>query len=266
MSSLVGAGQTAGMDLDPGAVAELLDPRTPARLALANDPESLADYYRFGADYVLEVARAMSFETGDAAAVVDRAERAMRAGRTDVEPAIARSVAAVVLGDANWWLPLGTWVPVRWALVSGWRAWPLFYNLRRVGRTYAANLASFDVPTFSTRWDVLVEGRPAAGYVSGYADSVVLADSILHLEWFDAVAADHGIDVPADLRERTRRESKRYFTGHRSELSPDVREFQYHLFADVDWIRAFADRYTGRTVVDELGIDAIERTRRRELS
>jgi hypothetical protein len=60
---------------------------------------------------------------------------------------------------------------------------------------------------------------------------------------------------------RTRRESVRYFTGEQDSLPRDVREFQYHLFADGDWIRRFADRYTGRTVIDDMGIDAIESVR-----
>lgn len=242
-------------------VASLLDPRTPVRLALARAPRHLADYYWFGADYVREVATAMDFAVGDLDETIDRARAAMEADETDVDPAVARSVASVILGDANWWLPLGTWVQPRYALASGYRAWPLFVNLRRVGRQYAENLVTFDVPTFSTRWDVLLDGRTAASYVASYPERIVLADSILHLEWFVAVAADHGITVPADLVDRTRRESVRYFTGEQERLPADVGKFQYHLFADGDWIRRFADRYTGRTVIDDMGIAAIEEVR-----
>lgn len=252
--------------MDLRAAAELLDPRTPARLALANDPPALGDYYRFGADYVLDVADAMGFESSDSTRTIDRAEAAMRAGRTDVEPAVARSIASVILGDANWWLPFGTWVPAHWAALSAFRAWPLFLNLRRVGHSYAGALEAFDVPTFSTRWDVFVGGRPAVSHVSGYEDRLVLADSVLHLEWFVAVADDHGIDVPDELVTRTRRASVEFYTGHREGLPPEVREFQYQLFADGEWIRRFAERYTGLTEIDRRGIKAIERTRREDLA
>jgi hypothetical protein len=251
--------------MDLRAAAELLDPRTPVRLALASDPPALADYYRFGADYVLDVATAMGFETGTTAATVDRAEAAMRDGRTEVRVEVARSVASVLLGDANWWLPFGTWVPVHWAALSAFRAWPLFLNLRRVGHAYAGALDTFDVPTFSTRWDVFVAGRPAVAHVSGYEDRLLLADSVLHLEWFVAVAEDHGIDVPDDLVARTRHASVEFYTGYREDLPPDVRAFQYHLFADGEWIRRFAERYTGVVGIDERGIRAIERTRREDL-
>jgi hypothetical protein len=247
--------------MDSRDVVSLLDPRTPIRLALARSPRHLADYYWYGADYVQTVATAMDFPVGDLEETVGRARAAMAADETDVRPAVARSIASVLLGDANWWLPLGTWVPPRYALLSGYRAWPLFVHLRRVGHQYARNLDSFSVPAFSTRWDVLLDGRTAASLVDGYRDRIVLADSILHLEWFVAVAADHGIEVPEALVERTREESIRYFTGRQDTLPPDVREFQYHLFADGDWIRRFADRYTGRTVIDDMGIDAIEAVR-----
>jgi hypothetical protein len=243
--------------MDSRGVVSLLDPRTPVRLALARAPRHLADYYLYGADYVREVATAMEFAPGDLDETIERARAAMEADETDVDPAVARSVASVILGDANWWLPLGTWVPPRYALLSGYRAWPLFLNLRRVGHRYAENLQTFDVPTFSTRWDVLLDGRTAASYVESYPERIVLADSVLHLEWFVAVATDHGITVPEDLVARTRRESVRYFTGQQDSLPADVREFQYHLFADGNWIGRFADRYTGRTVVDDMGIEAI---------
>lgn len=252
--------------MDTTAVVELLDPRTPARLALARHPSALADYYRYGAEYVRDVADAMGFEGAAIDATIERATTAMAANRTDVPPAVARSIAAVVLGDANWWLPLGTWVPLRWAALSGFRAWPLFVNLRRVGNRYAAALETFEVPTFSTRWDVFVAGKPAVEHVSGYTERLVLADSLLHLEWFVAVADDHGVTVPDGLVEQTRRESLLYFTGHRDDLSPAVKEFQYHLFADGEWIRRFAERYTGITTIDERGMAAIERTRRTDLS
>ncbi len=91
--------------------------------------------------------------------------------------------------------------------------------------------------TFGVNMVALVDGRPAPRHVSGFGERFVLADALLHLEWFVHVARESGITVPQPLVERTREESLAYYTGHRDALSPRVREFQALLFSDDAWVR-----------------------------
>ncbi|MFC6770977.1 hypothetical protein ACFQDD_05510, partial [Halorubrum pallidum] len=98
-------------------------------------------------------------------------------------------------------------------------------------------------PRYSRPRDVIVDGEPALSDVSGFRDRFLLADSLLHLEWFVRVAAADGIDVPSALVERTREESLAYYAGDRERLSPTVRRFQRLLFADDAWVRRVDERY-----------------------
>ncbi len=156
----------------------------------------------------------------------------------ELSPPAARSVATTLLADAafsepycEWmpsWYELGLIVPVRYA---DWR-------LRRVaGRVADTAAVTVTAPRFSRPRDVRIDGRPALEGVSGFRDRFLLADALLHLEWFTHVAAADGITVPDDLVARTRRESLSYYAGTRDRLSSDVRRFQTKLFADDAWVR-----------------------------
>lgn len=214
-------------------------------------PETFADYYRFGADYVLEVSMGMEFDHEGLGALIDEAYAALERGDTDVRPAVAKSIAAVVLGDAEWFYPLADWQSTLPCAGNKVRTFPLVRALRSVGEPYAANATSFERPQFSEPGDVRIDGRPAIEYVDGADERLVLASSILHLEWYVDVARQHGIDVPRDLVESTRTESKRYFAGVDDDLSRPVKDFQYWLFQDVHWIEKFEARYGRHRNTDE---------------
>ncbi|WP_418284334.1 hypothetical protein [Halorubrum sp. DTA46] len=173
-----------------------------------------------------------------------RVTTTLRENPSDLPPAAARSVAATLLADGvfsepycEWmplWYELGLIAPVRY---GEWR-------LRRVAAAVAerANI-TVTAPRFSRPRDVRIDGRPALAGVSGFRDRFLLADALLHVEWFVHVAAADGIAVPADLVERTREESLSYYAGDRSALSADVRRFQRHLFADDEWVARINDQY-----------------------
>ncbi|WP_280587673.1 hypothetical protein [Halorubrum sp. Boch-26] len=185
----------------------------------------------------------MDFDGADAidgARVADR----LRADRATLSPAEARSVAATLLADGAFSEPYCEWLPTWYELAllapvryGDWR-------LRRVaGAVAGAADATVTAPRFSRPRDVTVDGRPALARVSGFRDRFLLADALLHLEWFVHAAAADGIEVPSDLVERTRRESLSYYGGDRGSLSPSVRRFQCLLFADDAWVGRVNDRY-----------------------
>jgi hypothetical protein len=232
-------------------------------------PRTFAPYYEFGAEYVRTVARQMGFEEGTADRTMDEAYRAMDRNQTGVEPPVARSIASVLIGDARWYGALAEWLPLPARVWTRGRGAPLVLALESVGRGYADGLDSFDAPSFSGPEDVLVDGRPAVDYVDERKEQLVLATSILHLEWFVQVAERHGIDVPVYLVDRTRAETKRYFTGVSDELSDDVREFQYWLFEDIEWVEKFERHYGGPMpgTSEDAGVNPVlERVRQVELS
>jgi hypothetical protein len=199
-------------------------------------PDHFADWYRIGAEYVLTVSEGMGFLVGDFALRAEEATDALRAGETDVPPEVARTIAADLLADATFSAPYLEWMPLWYELALVGPVSYAEFRLRRVARRYARGLDHVTVPRFSRPGDVLVEGRPAVDHVSGFARRFVLADAVLHLEWYAHVARESGIDVPPDLVERTREETVAYYTGH-GDLSDDVRHFQRLLFADDAWVR-----------------------------
>lgn len=214
-------------------------------LLFARSPDAFADYYRFGAEYVLEVTTGMGFDHPGIAEPMTNAAAAMEAGETAVPAAEARSIAAVLLGDAEWFGPFRRWLPLVPRYSNAVRTAPLVRALRDVGGTYASQLESFEQPTFSEPETVTVEGEPVVNLVDGTESRLVLATSLLHLEWYVDVAERLGVTLPVDLVDRTWEESKRYFTGNAESLSGDVREFQFHLFQDIYWIEKFERRYGG---------------------
>ncbi|EJN60939.1 hypothetical protein [Halogranum rubrum] len=208
-----------------------------------DSPADFADWYRVGAEYVLTVSEGMGFETGTFEADFREATNAMRDGDTDLRPELARSVAADLLADAVFSDPFCEWMPLWYELALAPFVQAADYRLRRVAREYATGLDHVSVPRFSRPRDVYVDGRSALAHVDGFVDQFVFADALLHLEWYDHVARESGIDVPRSLVERTRRETVDYYTGRREGLSEDVRRFQELLFADDVWVRDIDDAY-----------------------
>ena len=170
--------------------------------------------------------------------------RRLRTAPDELTLVEARSVAATLLADGAFSEPYCEWLPTWYelALIA-----PVRYADRRLRRVAGAVAESAGVtvtaPRFSRPTDVRIGGAPALSRVSGFRERFLLADSLLHLEWFDHVAAADGIDVPADLVARTREESLSYYGGDRDSLSPDVRRFQRHLFADDRWVRRVDEAY-----------------------
>jgi hypothetical protein len=205
-------------------------------------PEHFADWYRIGAEYVLSVSEGMGFPVGDFPLRAEEATAALRANRTDVPPEIARSIAADLLADATFSEPYLEWMPLWYELALVGPVNYAEFRLRRVAQRYTQELAHVTVPRFSRPGDVLVAGRPAVSYVSGFGRRFVLADAVLHLEWYAHVARESGIRIPSGFVERAREETVAYYTGH-GELSDDVRHFQRLLFTDDKWVRDIDEAY-----------------------
>jgi hypothetical protein len=211
------------------------------------DPPDFAAWVRLGGEYVRDVTRGMGFDAP--AALEDRLDRgvaALRADRRDVPDAVARPLAATLLADAAFPGPFCEWTPLWYELALAGANAAASRRLRRVAREYTVGLA-VGVPRFPRPQDVLVDGRPAAAWVDGFADRFRLADAVLHLDWYVHVARAAGVAVPADLVARTRRESARHWAKGGDEtapaLSPRVRTFQHHLFADDAWVRGIDEAY-----------------------
>lgn len=234
-------------------VLSLLTLRTPA---------DFADWYRLGAEYVHDVAAAMEFDLGSFPTDYPEAVDALRAGE-DLSPAAARSVAADFLADATYPEPYCEWMPVWYELGL------LPFNraaerrLRSVARTVAgdAGVDSVSAPRFSRPRDVYVGGVPATRLVPDldFAERFVVADALLHLEWFVHVARESGVSVPPDLVSRTWDETIAHYLGDGT-LSPDVRRFQRHLFADDAWVCGVGEAYGLNSTL----FDVWERILRRE--
>jgi hypothetical protein len=213
------------------------------RLLAVRSPSDFAPWFRFGAEYVRDVTDAMGF---DAPPMDDRIEAGVAAlarDDTDPEAATARLVAADLLADATFAAPYCEWTPLWYELALAGLNAIAERRLRAVAADYAAGVEHVPVPRFSRPTDVLLEGRPATEYVSGFGERFVFADAVLHLEWYVHVAREAGVEVPPDLLARTREETVAYYAGRREELSPRVREFQYHLFSDDEWVRRVDDAY-----------------------
>jgi hypothetical protein len=225
------------------------------RLVGLRSPADFADWFKFGAEYVRDVTAGMGFPVdGGLDALEERLETgvvAMREGRTAVTEPVARLVAADLLADAAFAAPYCEWTPVWYELALAAPNALAARRLRRVALRYAtaSELESVAVPRFSRPRDVLVDGRPPTDGLGvgrrGFARRFVLADALLHLEWYVHVAQEAGVQVPADLVGRARAESAAYWGGPREEatLSPDVRRFQWHLFADDEWVRRVDEAY-----------------------
>ncbi|TKX68365.1 MULTISPECIES: hypothetical protein [Halorubrum] len=174
----------------------------------------------------------------------DRIARRLRTAPDELTPAEARSVAATLLADGAFSEPYCEWLPTWYELALIAPVRYCDWRLRRVaGRVAERASVTATAPRFSRPTDVRIDGAPALSRVSGFRERFLLADSLLHLEWFAHVAAADGIEVPDGLVARTREESLSYYGGERDRLSPDVRRFQRHLFADDRWVRRVDEAY-----------------------
>lgn len=213
---------------------------TVLRLLTLRTPPDFADWARLGGEYVCEVTRAMAFDApADLDERLDRGVAALRGDERAVPDAVARPLVATLLADAAFPAPFCEYTPVWYELALAGPNAVATRRLRAVAERYAAGLDAVDVPRFPRPQDLLIDGEPATRRVSGFADRFLLADAVLHVDWYVHVARAAGVAVPADLVARTRRESVRYYRAGRDPavLSPDVRRFQHALFADDAWVR-----------------------------
>ena len=213
------------------------------RLLAVRSPSDFAPWFRFGAEYVRDVTDEMGF---DAPPLDDRIEAALAAlerDDTDPEPDVARLVAADLFADAAFAEPYCQWTPLWYELALAGLNAVAERRLRAVAGDYAAGIDHVSVPRFSRPHDVFVDGRPAVEFVSGFGDRFVFADAVLHLEWYVHVAREAGVDLPPRFLAQAREETVAYYAGRRENLSPRVREFQYHLFSDDEWVRRIDDAY-----------------------
>lgn len=212
------------------------------RLLGLRSPADFAPWFAAGAEYVDRVTQAMGFDDGAAPSFAAGRE-AMAAGRTDVEPELAATVAATLLADARFCRPFVAWTPRWYRLGLALPIATIDRKLRRVGREYAAAAESVSVPEFSLPADASVDGEAATEGVSGFRRRFVLADAVLHLKWYVAVARVAGIVVPEELVERTRRETLALYAGSGRRPSERVLRFQRALFTDDEWVARIDDAY-----------------------
>ncbi|MFP4174813.1 MAG: hypothetical protein ACLFSW_03430 [Halobacteriales archaeon] len=241
-------------------------------------PSDAADYFRLGAEYVVDVTREMGWEVDDLPERVDNAYDAMRENRTDVDDDVAHLVAVVLAGDADFYRAFVRWFPWRYRVFVVDLDHVFRRKLRRLAAMYADDgrecergwrdyLACYpgvlDPPSsYSTPDEVLVEGVPAPRHVSGYADRTVLVDSVLHAEWYAHTARYVGVDVPEPLVRDAVEEGARFFAVG-GDISPEVARFQYALFADADWLRGVNEAYNLSSWACVRGAEAIDEARAR---
>ncbi|WP_435064663.1 hypothetical protein [Halobaculum sp. EA56] len=261
------------------------------RLLAARDAADFAEWFRAGAEYTHRVAEGMGFDRAgvdgdgrDPLATPGPTVEALRAGRTDLPPGTARTVAATFLGDAEFGRPFLAYTP-RWYRLA--LAGPVALarrRLRRVAAPFAERAAAGadgpgdpdrsaggrpTGPAYSLPGDLPVGAAAVrsvrdAGGVEAFEASFLLADAVLHTEWFADVVRAAGVAVPPDLVERTVRESAAYYAGRRDALSPRVRRFQRYLFADDAWVRDVDASYRLNSTL--FGVwERILRTERRRL-
>ncbi|MFB6176182.1 MAG: hypothetical protein ABEI99_03370 [Halobaculum sp.] len=233
-------------------------------------PADFADWFRAGSEYTLRVARSLDLDTGSFESDYRRGLTAMRENETEIDPEIARIVAGTLLGDAAFGRPYLPWTP-RWyrLLLSG----PVALADRRlsaVAEPYAERARAdgdgpVERPDFSRPSDVTLDGTPLSAVLSelSFAERFLLADAILHVEWFRDVARHCGIAVPESLLDRTIRESAAYYSGRRATLSPPVRRVQHALFADDAWVRDVDVSYRLNSTLLGLWERILRRERRR---
>jgi hypothetical protein len=239
-------------------------------------PSDAADYFRLGAEYTVDVTREMGWDVGDLPERVDNAYEAMRANETDVDDDVARLIAVVLAGDADFYSAFVRWFPWRYRVFVVDLDHIFRRKLRRLAaiygdtdgaRTWRDYLACYpgvlDPPSsYRAPQDVRVEGVPATRHVSGYADRTVLVDSVLHVDWYAHTARYVGIDVPETLVRDTVEEGARFFAVG-GDISTEAARFQHALFADADWLRGVNEAYDLSSWACVRGAEAIDDARDR---
>jgi len=217
---------------------------TIAKLGRLRGANELAQYYKFGAEWMLNVAEVMGADVSRQRNIVFDAHRAMLQGNTNIDPTRSRSIVSVLKGDAFWYGPYTQWLPRGWKRMLKALSRPMKRNLNSTADLYSMNIDAFNSPNFSTPEKVVVNGEKATKFVSGFDDRFVLGASLLHTEWFFDVIDDHDIELSDGLEQQVLHESKLYFTGQSNRLSPDVRRFQRSAFNQDDiWINRVNDEY-----------------------
>lgn len=235
-------------------------------------PADFADWFRAGTEYTLRVARALDVDPGPLPDHLERGTAAMRDDRTDVSPSLARTIAAVLLGDAAFGRPFLRWTPAWYrALLAG----PIALADRRLSRVatpYAdrANRGertddAVSRPSFSTPDEIRVGDDRLSTVVSelGFAERFLLADAVLHVEWFRDVAVACGLSVPEALLSETLRESAAVYADRRDALSPRARRVQFALFGDDAWVRDVNVSYRLNSTLLSVWEGILRRERRR---
>jgi hypothetical protein len=234
-------------------------------------PADFADWFRAGVEYTIRVARALDVDPAPLPIHRDRGVAAMRGNRTDVSPALARTVGGVLLGDAAFGRPFLRWTPRWYRLLL---AAPIALADRRLSKVAApyADRGGVDRPSFSTP-DTVAAGESSSDTVAasdplnlselGFTDRFLLADAVLHVEWFRDVAAVCGLSVPEGLLDRTRRESVAVYTGQQASLSPAARRVQFALFGDDAWVRDVNATYRLNSTLLSVWEGILRRERRR---
>jgi len=231
-------------------------------LVSLRSPADFADWFRAGVEYTVRVARALDVDPAPLPTHRDRGVAAMRANRTDVSPALARTIGAVLSGDAAFGRPFLRWTP-RWyrLLLAG----PIALADRRLTRAAApyVDRGGVDRPSFSTPDSVAVDGPAPDLSGLGFADRFLCADAVLHVEWFRDVAEACGLAVPSTLLDRTHRESVAVYAGRRASLSPAAQRVQFALFGDDAWVRDVDTAYRLNSTLLSVWEGILRRERRR---
>ncbi len=224
-------------------------------------PERAAEYTDCGGRYVLDVSRAMGFDVDDLPERVDNAVEAMEAGEVDVDDDVADVVATVLVGDVEFYTAFIDWFPMKYRVFARPLEWTFNPRLLDVASRYVAERGVQELRadmSYSDADDHVVDGEPAMSYVDGVGDRTVLADSVLHTEWYHDAASRLDVEVDTGLVERTLEESPGYFCGVEDELSADAAAFQRALFRDSDWLRDVEEAYGLDSWVMTRAADAIE--------
>lgn len=229
-------------------------------LVSLRSPADFADWFRAGVEYTIRVARTLDIDPAPLPTHRDRGVAAMRANRTDVSPALARTIGAVLSGDAAFGRPFLRWTP-RWyrLLLAG----PIRLADRRLTRVAApyVDRGGVDRPSFSTP-DAVAGGTADLSGLE-FADRFLCADAVLHVEWFRDVATACGLAVPEALLDRTHRESVAVYAGRRASLPPAARRVQFALFGDDAWVRDVNTAYRLNSTLLSVWEGILRRERRR---
>ncbi|MDY6780836.1 MAG: hypothetical protein SV760_09950, partial [Halobacteria archaeon] len=109
-------------------------------------------------------------------------------------------VGAVLVGDAEYWKPMASWLPRGYAFLMWSFAHPMRRKLLRLAGIYTETLGDggfsefynaypsvrngFGAPVFSRPDDdaMTVDGSEPTSYIDGFCEHAVLGDAVLHTE------------------------------------------------------------------------------------